>query len=118
MTTYNNTKYREEILTLFGHNHLLTANDIKNSLPEIDRVTVYRTLKRLTESGIIKEVKHSTKYASYELNTNHQHFLCNKCHQVFPVEVNQKKLTSAIQTPAGEIQHIHLDLSGICIACK
>lgn len=117
MASYNNTKHREEIISLFKTHHLLTANEIKEALPNIDTVTIYRTLKRLTDAGIVKEVKHSTKFASFELNTDHQHFECTVCKKVFPIEIDAKKLAAAVQTSEGKIQTIHVDVTGICNTC-
>lgn len=117
MADYNNTKHRQEILNLFEQHHLLTASDIKNALPNIDTVTVYRTLKRLTDAGVVKEVKHSSKFASYELSTDHQHFVCTRCGEVFPVTVDLNKIIRSLHTQAGTIEDLHLDISGICTKC-
>jgi Fe2+ or Zn2+ uptake regulation protein len=118
MADYNNTKHRQEIFNLFEQHHLLTATEIKNALPNIDTVTVYRTLKRLTDAGVVKEVKHSSKFASYELSTDHQHFICTRCGEVCAVTVDRKKIIKGLHTQAGTIEDIHLDISGIFTKCS
>lgn len=118
MADYNNTKHRQEILNLFKQRHLLTASDIKNAIPKINTVTVYRTLKRLADAGVVKEVTHSSRYASYELSTDHQHFVCTKCGQVVPVTVDLKKIIESLHTKAGTIEDVHLDISGVCTNCS
>ncbi|MDX2017725.1 MAG: transcriptional repressor [Planctomycetota bacterium] len=55
--------------------------------PTINLATVYRTLKRLTESGLIRAVDLPGEPSRYELAglPHHHHFKCDECDRVFDV---------------------------------
>lgn len=50
----------------------------------VDRVTVYRTLKSLKESGVVRQVDLEHAHAHYELASavDHHHLVCVKCDTV------------------------------------
>jgi len=115
-----NTKQREGILELFKDGSLLTAKAISTTLSNVDRTTVYRTLNALVKQGTLREVHLYKEYSHYELihqGDNHQHFICNNCDKVLPINVNPKELKSIL--PKGvEFEEFELSLKGKCIDCK
>jgi Fur family ferric uptake transcriptional regulator len=59
----------------------------KRQSPTINLATVYRTLKRLTESGLIRAVELPGEPNRYELEglPHHHHFKCDECDRVYDV---------------------------------
>ncbi len=111
---------RDLILKLFKDRSLLTANDVINKLPQIDKVTIYRNLTLLTSLGILREVNIKKGISSFELNIEgdyHQHFICKNCEKVIPVDVDIKKLKKILPKEIS-FSNIELNLSGKCRDCK
>ncbi|QWB99474.1 transcriptional repressor [Mycoplasmatota bacterium] len=84
------TKYRVNIIDLLEKsNTLLSAQDIHTQLiknkTKVNLSTVYRTLDKLTENGIINKVDiEQEKQSLYEYNRDeHHHFLiCKNCNKI------------------------------------
>ena len=114
-----NTKQRQDILKIFQDGSLLTASEISTVLPTLNRATVYRTINRLVKDGVLREVSIHKGVMSYELRDaedHHQHFICQDCHTVLPIEVDEDKLSRLLP------KHIHfseieLNLKGQCDDC-
>lgn len=50
-----------------------------------DTVTLYRTVQRLTDAGLLRHIDFRHGHAHYELNDpkrDHHHIVCTKCHAV------------------------------------
>lgn len=61
---------------------MFQASDIISSLPDVDRVTVYRTLDTLCELDIIHPTLVRSGAQYYELHTHdshHHHAMCEGC---------------------------------------
>jgi Fur family peroxide stress response transcriptional regulator len=115
-----NSKKREEILSVLKNGDLLTAQEISERLPNIDRATVYRNIHLFLELGIIREVNLKKGIASYELNKkedHHQHFICLDCEKVIPIEFDDALISQII--PEGvRIEDYEINLKGKCKDCK
>jgi Fur family ferric uptake transcriptional regulator len=59
----------------------------KHESPTINLATVYRTLKRLAEGGLIRAVELPGEPSRYELAglPHHHHFRCDECNRVYDV---------------------------------
>lgn len=92
------TKFREEVIGVFlHHDHALNNSQIEQQLnPGFDRVTLYRTLRSLEQSGIIHRVAnendqilfaicHSDCAEGHHLD-NHVHFTCEACAKSYCLE--------------------------------
>ena len=82
---------REKILEIFKNGDLLTAHQVAERLPDIDRATIYRNIALYVEQGILREVNVQKNVSSYEINKEHdyhQHFICNNCNKIIPVDIN------------------------------
>jgi Fur family transcriptional regulator, ferric uptake regulator len=115
-----NTKQREKILELFIDGSLLTAKAISNTLSDIDRTTVYRTLNTLVKQGTLREVHLHKEYAHYELineGDNHQHFVCTNCDKVVPIEVDEKVIKKLLPENL-ESKEFELNIKGTCNDCR
>jgi len=96
---------------------LLAAS--RRRVPSINLATVYRTLKRLIETGVIRAVALPGEPDRYELTglKHHHHFRCDRCERVFdvagscPVGVN-------MGLPAGfAVREHEVVLYGTCADC-
>ena len=94
------TPVRKELLQLFlSSDNALSNHDIEEHLSDVDRVTLYRTLKSFQEKGIIHRAFDGTdvtRYAScsehcdaHAHHDEHLHFHCSKCDHVFRVDTSQ-----------------------------
>ncbi len=87
---YRLTAAREAILqTLVDCGGHITADDlaakVRETSPNVGRMTVYRTLELLSELGLIRPVYQGTGAAHYVLmhDGHHHHLVCSVCHKVF-----------------------------------
>lgn len=91
----------------------------KSLAPTINLATVYRTLKRLTESGRILAVDLPGEPSRYELAglPHHHHFKCDCCERVFDVPGKcPSGLTDGL--PAGfQVSSHEVVLLGVCAEC-
>jgi Fe2+ or Zn2+ uptake regulation protein len=108
-----NTRNKEIILDTFKGKHALTVHEICELRPEIEGSTIYRNMKRFVEDGVLREVYTSHNATAYELaqNTEHDHFVCEKCNNVELISI--RKDTLKIPLPITDIT-----VRGLCRNCK
>lgn len=113
----------EAMLTASSHH--LTANDVVDAVRQIDdpdfhRSTVYRTLDRLTELGVVDRIQIGAGPAVYHLSRQpHHHLVCDRCGTV--QEAPADILDALVVRLAGESGFV-LDpaatpLHGLCASC-
>ena len=120
------TPVRKELLSVFlSAQNALSNQDIEERMADVDRVTLYRTLKSFQEKGIIHRAFDGTdtaKYAScseacdaHAHHDEHLHFHCSQCDNTFCVdEIPIPKL----QMPSGfTAQKTNIVVDGICENC-
>lgn len=104
----------------------LSSSDIERSLPKIDRVTLYRTIKSFQEKGVIHKAIDGTDTARYAMcvdncaehdhKDDHVHFRCNKCNNTFCLD---HTTTPEITIPQGfTVTSSNLVITGICDKCN
>src|SRR4030066_1654253 len=87
------TKQKEVILGILrGTTSHPTAdwvyNEVRKEIPNISLGTVYRNLRLLCQIGEILELVLSGSLSRFDArNDNHYHFRCEKCGQVFDVDL-------------------------------
>lgn len=121
------TPVRKELLSLFlTAKNALSNQDIEEKMSNVDRVTLYRTLKSFQENGIIHKAFDGTdvtRYAScsdhcdaHEHHDEHLHFHCSQCDNTFCVdEISIPKL----EMPKGFKAHeTKIVVEGICKDCS
>ena len=121
------TPNRRSIYKILQRNNFaLSQAEIANELPDsFDRVTIYRTLNKFLENGLIHKVvdEFSTKYAlcnedNCDIDKHHDehvHFKCSKCGHIFcldAISVTTPKLPSGFQT-----NFFSVIAEGICKDC-
>lgn len=120
------TPNRQDILDLFLlRNHALSQSDIEREVDtNLDRVTVYRTLKTFLDRGIIHKVLDDEGSLKYALCRNechapvhhhdHLHFKCLVCGQTNCLNIE----IPVLRLPEGYIaQEINVLVQGICKQC-
>ena len=102
----------------------LSYSEIQETMHDVDRVTLYRTLDTLTNQGIIHQAYRENNEVHYALcgtNCNegrheheHIHFKCDICEAVTCQELHGQ---IEIRLPDFQINKISLRASGICKTC-
>jgi Fur family ferric uptake transcriptional regulator len=121
------TNIREQILTLFlRQDRALSKSDVETHLGEIDRITLYRTLKAFEEKGIIHQALDGTdnpKYAlcpeecgSEEHQHNHAHFHCRNCNDTFCID--DVSLPNFRELKGHRVDQVELVVQGVCEGCQ
>ena len=119
---------RSRVLSVLASRDVATSQpDLESILsPEVDRVTLYRTLKTFSDKGIIHKVFDANGTATYALCTTsctehqhydeHLHFSCTVCNQVYCLnEIH----FPAIKLPTGfKSDYMLLTAAGICKKCN
>lgn len=89
-----NTKQRDEIVSFFNRHRgvCFTAKElIRNEDITVGEATIYRTLSRLTNQGILKRFTDGESGASYQLNESeecgsHFHLKCERCQKLIHMD--------------------------------
>ncbi|HEU5180696.1 MAG TPA: transcriptional repressor [Candidatus Polarisedimenticolia bacterium] len=113
----------EEILAVRGH---FTADDLlahfRRRGREVAPATLYRTLARLVEAGLVHRIDMAKGQARYEPMVgrhHHDHMVCVSCGKILEFENRQiERLVAAIcrRRRFQLIEHTH-QLRGRCSAC-
>ncbi len=98
------------------------ANDVAERNPEVHRATVYRTLDKLEEFGLLSRLPSSTGGNLYHLLTmderhHHLHVQCRKCHIVIHVPEEAFSSTIAALQPEFALEPSYSSLMGLCPHC-
>jgi Fur family ferric uptake transcriptional regulator len=121
------TPSRQEILQLFlKKDYALSHSDIEREISnDLDRVTVYRTLKTFLDKGIIHKVLDDEGSLKYALcndactaaghHHDHIHFKCTLCGQTNCLQAE----LPTIKLPKGyQPNEINVLIQGICERCS
>lgn len=121
------TRNRVRILEIIGHNSSpLSADDIFNTISRnfrINRVTVYRVLKLLTENELIVQFSGGRSFhyglAPNENHPPHPHFFCRicgiiECLNPESLAVDSENLEHNFP---GKVEKLEIRVEGICRQC-
>lgn len=120
------TSTRLEVLSVISdYNKAIPFSEIQTALHGFDRVTLYRTIQVLMESGIIhKALKddHETFFAMCSKNCTlanhshkHIHFKCTLCEAVTCV---QAVSSIGLSIPGHTVHNFEIEATGICESCN
>jgi len=123
---YKATPARVALLTtLSAAAKPLSVEDIieklKTSAPDI--ATVYRAVKEMKKSGLIRQVDLQHSHAHYELvdAKDHHHFVCTQCGRVVDFKgcnLENMIATALKNTPGfAKVTEHSLELFGLCAQC-
>lgn len=115
---------RAVVEALLAGDHHVTADEIvarvSSDHPEVHRATVYRTLDRLGEVGVITHVHLGHGPSTFHLNDRpHHHAVCSTCGTVVEVPLAAlDDLAARLRAEHGfELSAQHFALSGHCRSC-
>jgi Fur family transcriptional regulator, ferric uptake regulator len=104
----------------------VTAQELHDRLrargPAPGLATVYRTLTRLEEAGVVDALTHHAGELCYRLcgDDHHHHFVCSSCHGV--VEVGDCRLEPWLEDLADAhgfaVTGHRVELEGVCASCR
>ncbi len=120
------TPIRLELLSAIARNdRAMPYTEIQEVLRDYDRVTLYRTIHSLLDSGLIHKAMTDEKDTFYALcstqcnakrhNHRHIHFKCLHCESVtcLPVETSTE-----LDIPDHIVNELRIEASGICASCN
>ena len=111
------SKYEQDILEQFNKHHILDLMLLCELLPEIDKSTIYRNLKRMAKQGILKEIHVKEGVISYELASHdHPHLVCKSCNAVEELDIPLENLKKLVPKSV-KVESIELNVSGLCKDC-
>jgi Fur family ferric uptake transcriptional regulator len=122
------TEQRRVIIdTFFGATEHITIDTLLREVRAVDArvgyATVYRTMKLLTESGVVQEHKFGDGFTRYELVDeahHHDHLICLECSRITEFEEPLiEELQARVANRYGFLvkQHKH-ELYGVCADCQ
>ena len=121
------TPVRTQVLDLMiNSKKAMSSNDIESKLDDLDRITLYRTLKTFEDKGIIHEAidgTNKTKYAmcvddcdEHHHHDSHAHFHCESCGKTVCIEdvkIPQVQLPDHLK-----VRQTNIILQGECEQCQ
>lgn len=120
------TTHRERVLELLIEApHALTSNSIEEKVKDIDRITLYRTLRSFEEKGLVHKIVDSNNIAKYALcidecsenhhHDHHVHFHCESCDNTFCLDGVKVPF---IELPPGyTAKSKSMMINGVCEKC-
>ena len=105
---------------LDGYDGHPTVEDVYDSVlqkfPSISLATIYNTLEKLSDTGVIHRLSIDGERAHYESkNLAHGHFLCKQCGTITDIQFC-KPLKSLLNTKH-RVEEEHGYFKGVCVAC-
>lgn len=120
------TSTRVTVFNFFKNNNKILPAKIfeKHLAPTISRVSLYRVLKDLVRSGLIRSFYNTKGKLFYELSVTgdnlvqnvHQHFACSLCDSIFCLEDAQVIFDNL--PPGFEVNRSKICLEGMCPNCQ
>lgn len=103
-----------------------SLSDIERELTPIDRVSVYRTLKKFQEKGLVHSIEDGTGVPKYAICAEecdsqahqdlHPHFYCSSCRETFclpATTIPTMKLPESFRA-----DEVDLIIKGLCNKCN
>ncbi len=114
------TKKRQQILDVLKHHKgVLSAAQIREQLPNVDLVTIYRNLELFTEQKLIKRVQIGLDEMSYEYQHEpHHHAICTDCEKVIHFIAPDAKIKKLLGLENFSIDELEVTVRGRCRQAK
>ena len=114
----------DEMLQVRGHFDVdsLLAH-FRRKGPAVSRATLYRTLARLVEAGLVHKIEMAEGQAQYEVMVgrhHHDHMICSECGKIiefFSAELEALQDAMAAKHRFQITQHL-LRIIGVCADCR
>ncbi len=119
---YRSTAPRQAIVqALAGKSEGFTAEEIVGDLPGVGRATVFRTLKLLTETGVVCKLNLADGAPRYSLahDEHHHHTVCVKCGNVgeFRAATMERVMRALPDDIPGKVVGHRIELYIACNRC-
>lgn len=119
---------RRAVIECLGHQACaVTAQQIEEELrqagPGVGRASIYRTLERLVELGLVHRLDMGTGTASYEPagagGEHHHHLVCDRCGRVVPFEDEglERAIAGLSRRSRFQVSEHDVTLRGLCERC-
>ena len=114
--------HRMQILQYMVKNRIHpTVEDIYRNLsreiPTLSKTTVYNTLKRLAEKGVVSVVTVEGNELRYDyIESPHMHFKCTECGTIYDV-FPETDIFNKSSVDGHHVCEYHLNLKGTCRQC-
>jgi len=94
--------------------------EVKKKIPSISQGTVYRVLNNFKDKGEILAIDTKDNVHFDADISDHAHFICNECGNVFDVisECSKCNILRNKKTKVGRINGYQIKFYGICNKCK
>jgi Fe2+/Zn2+ uptake regulation proteins len=93
-------------------------NKIVKDIPTVSRTTVYNTVNKLVEEGIIKCIKIKDSEMRFDAVTEpHYHFVCDECGKIYDIGVCCKSALK-YDVDGHKVEDIFICYSGKCKKCR
>jgi Fur family peroxide stress response transcriptional regulator len=123
---YRKSKQKESILKALKQTTSHPDADwvyrqVKKDIPNISLGTIYRNLKVLKDSGVIRGVGLAGGIEHFDAKTaKHNHFRCNHCGRIFDLEGElDPRIEKRIAARTGfKVTGHRLEFSGLCRECQ
>ncbi|OGG61536.1 hypothetical protein A3C87_02715 [Candidatus Kaiserbacteria bacterium RIFCSPHIGHO2_02_FULL_49_34] len=101
----------EHILEVLKKSHTMTLAELGKKIPAADQSTLFRNAERLVKDGALRKIVVNQRTSAYELvteNHQHDHFVCDDCEEVSPIEMPRPKGLQKIRDVV---------VRGVCAPC-
>ena len=119
---FSATKSRMTILRALLASQPVSLQTLINSLTEVDRATVYRTVDLFTDLSITKKVYTGLKYRielSDSFQAHHHHLTCLRCRKIIDFktpEIERAVEKTIIDNGFRPVRH-DIEIAGYCANC-
>lgn len=119
------TNQRGLILEIIRQGHL-DADKIyrraRDKQPRLSLSTVYRTLRRLRELGLVDELHFDEAHHHYEVrpSAEHHHLVCLGCGKIveFEYKLSQRMKQDIARKQGFEVTGVEVNMTGYCAKCR
>jgi Fur family ferric uptake transcriptional regulator len=120
------TPVRRQVLEVFlDRDQALAHSDLEAAIAQVDRITLYRTLRTFEQKGLIHRAIDGSDKLKYALCQSgcsehrhidrHAHFHCDRCGRTLCVD---EVIAPSISAPKGfKVNALHLVMQGVCERC-
>jgi len=119
------TNQRGLILEIIRQGHL-DADEVyhraRDKQPRLSLSTVYRTLRRLRELGLVDELHFDEAHHHYEVrpSSEHHHLVCLGCGKIveFECKLSQRMKQDVSRKQGFEVTGVEVNMTGYCANCR
>lgn len=119
------TNQRGLILEIIRQGHL-DADEVyrraRDKQPRLSLSTVYRTLRRLRELGLVDELHFDEAHHHYEVrpSAEHHHLVCLGCGKIveFEYKLSQRMKQDIARKQGFEVTGVEVNMTGYCAKCR